>query len=66
MMPMMMQDQEMRKLMMEHMQKCREQMMNDPRVHERMLHMLTMHPEAFKEAIKKNPELKKKLQELLK
>ena len=41
-------------------------MMQNPVFIERMLYMITMHPEAFKEALKRNPELKKKLQELIK
>ncbi len=59
MMPMMMPMMRMGP-MMPHM------MMQNPVFIERMLHMMTMHPEAFKEALKRNPELKKKLQELLK
>ncbi len=66
----MMQDPETMKIVQEHMMKCRKELMQKlakrPSMAERMLHMMTMHPEAFKEAIKKNPELKKKLKELLK
>ena len=67
----MMQDPETMKLVQEHMMKCRKELMQKlAKRHnvmaERMLRMMTMHPDAFKEAIKKNPELKKKLKELLK
>ena len=42
-------------------------MMQNPIFIERMLYMLiTKHPEAFKEALKRNPELKRKLEELVK
>ena len=73
MMPMMgmMQDPETMKIVQEHMMKCRKELMQKlAKKHnmmaERMLYMMTMHPDAFKEALKKNPELKKKLKELLK
>ncbi len=73
MMPMMgmMMDPETMKVMQEHMIKCRKELMEKlAKKHslmaERMIRMMVMHPEAFKEAIKKNPELKKKLEELLK
>ncbi len=72
-MPMMgmMQDPETMKIVQEHMMKCRKELMQKlAKKHnmmaERMLYMMTMHPDAFKEALKKNPELKKKLKELLK
>ena len=65
----MMQDPETMRIVQQHMMKCRKELMQKlakrPSMAERMLHMMTMHPEAFKEAIKKNPELKKKLKELL-
>ncbi|WP_457601653.1 hypothetical protein [Hydrogenivirga sp.] len=65
----MMQDPETMKIVREHMMKCRKELMQKlakrPTMAERMLHMMTMHPEAFKEALKKNPELKKKLKEML-
>lgn len=74
MMPMMgmgmMQDPETMKIVREHMMKCRKELMQKlakrPSTAERMLRMMTMHPEAFREALKKNPELKNKLKELLK
>ncbi len=66
----MMQDPETMKIIQQHMMKCRKELMQKlakrPSMAERMLRMMTMHPEAFKEAIKKNPELKKKLKEMLK
>ena len=65
----MMQDPETMRIVQQHMMKCRKELMQKLAkrlsMAERMLHMMTMHPEAFKEAIKKNPELKKKLKELL-
>lgn len=53
------------------MLKCRKELMQKLSkrsnvMAERMLHMMTMHPEAFREALEKNPELKKKLKEVLK
>ena len=67
----MMQDPETMKIVQEHMMKCRKELMQKiAKRHnvmaEKMLRMMTMHPEAFKEALKKNPELKKKLKELVK
>ncbi len=67
----MMQDPETMKIVQEHMMKCRKELMQKlAKRHnvmaERMLRMMTMHPEAFKEALRKNPELKKKLKELVK
>ncbi len=41
-------------------------MMASPVFMERMLYMMTMHPEAFKQVLKRNPELKRKLKEMLK
>ena len=66
----MMQDPEAMKIVQEHMMKCRKELMQKlaqrPSMAERMLRMMTMHPQAFKEALNKNPELKKKLKELVK
>jgi len=67
----MMQDPETMKMVREHMMKCRKELMQklakrSDMMAERMLHMMTMHPESFKKALKKNPELKKKLKEMLK
>ncbi len=75
MMPMMgmgmMMDPETMKIVREHMMKCRKELMQKlskrhDLMAERMLRMMTMHPESFKKALKKNPELKKKLKEMLK
>jgi hypothetical protein len=68
----MMQDPEIMKIIQEHRMKCRKELMKklakrgSSSMAERMLRMMTMHPEAFKEALRKNPQLKKKLEELLK
>jgi len=66
---MMMHDPETQKIIKEHMIKCRKELMKKlaarPSTMERMLHMMIMHPESFKEVIKKNPELRDKLRELL-
>lgn len=67
----MMMDPETTKIVREHMMKCRKELMSKlakrhDLMAERMLRMMTMHPESFKKALKKNPELKKKLQEMLK
>jgi len=64
-------DPQTRQLVMEHMRKCRQELMmklmreRGPQMAERMLMMMSMHPEAFKKALENNPQLKKKLKELL-
>ncbi len=70
MMGMMMQDPETMKIIREHRRKCMRELMKKlakrtPAV-ERMMHMMLMHPEAVREVLRKNPELKKKMKELLK
>jgi len=67
----MMQDPETMRIVRKHMMKCRKELMQKlakrpTAMAERMLRMMAMHPEAFKEALEKNPELKEKLRELLK
>ncbi|GAB6065893.1 hypothetical protein JCM9492_09850 [Aquifex pyrophilus] len=71
MMYMMMQDPEVRRIMREHMMKCRRELMEKlaklraEKFANMMLQMIEMHPEAFKKALKENPELRKKMKELL-
>ncbi len=70
MMGMMMQDPEIKKMMMEHMKKCRQEMMqkmmSNPKVVEKMMKMMMMHKETVKEVLKNNPQMKKQLKELTK
>ena len=64
-------DPETMKIVREHMMKCRKELMQKlskrhDLMAERMLRMMTMHPESFKQVLKRNPELKRKLKEMLK
>ena len=66
----MMSDPKLRKIITEHQKKCKEELMKKlskhPSFAERLINMLVMHPEAVKKALKKNPALKKKLEEIVK
>ncbi len=70
MMRMMMQDPELRKIIMEHKKQCRQELMKklaaNPKAVEKMLMMMAHNKEAVKEVLKKNPQLKKQLEEMLK
>ncbi len=70
MMKMMMQDPELRKIIMEHRRQCRQELMrklaSNPKAVEKMLMMMAHNEEAVKKVLKKNPTLKKKLEGLLK
>jgi hypothetical protein len=70
MMMMMMQDPELRKIIMEHRRKCMRELMEKisarPSFQERLIRMLLKHPDAAKQVLEENPDLKKGLEELLK
>jgi len=67
---MMMDDQEMQRMMMEHMKRCQQQMMSmmmeNPKFMKRMLSMMFMHRDAFRKALENNPQLKKQMEEIVK
>lgn len=67
---MMMEDPEMYKMMMEHMQRCRQQMMDmmmeNPKFMERMMHMMLQHKDVMKKVLEKNHEMKRQMEEILK
>jgi|GEM_PF-1305225 hypothetical protein len=71
MMPMMMMgDPEMQKMMMEHMQRCREQMMHmlmeNPKFMHNMMSMMLKHRETMKKVLEANPQMKEQMKEMLK
>jgi predicted histidine transporter YuiF (NhaC family) len=70
MMGMMMNEPEIKIMMMEHMKKCRQEimqkMMSNPKVVEKMMKMMLMHKESVKKVINNNPQIKKELKELTK
>jgi len=70
MMMFMMQDPEIRKIVREHRKKCMRELMEKltatPSVQKRLINMMLSNPEAVREVLKNNPELKRRLEELLK
>jgi hypothetical protein len=66
---MMMHDPEVMKIIREHQMQCRRELMKKlasrPTFIEKVIHIMIMNPEAVRETLKKNPELKEKIQELL-
>ena len=69
MMKFMMHDPELRKIIREHRKKCMQELMEKlhsrPAFQERMIRMILKHPEAARKALENNPELRKRLEELL-
>jgi len=67
---MMMDDQEMHRMMMEHMKRCQQQMMSmmmeNPKFMERMLSMMLMHKDTMRKALENNPQLKRQMEEIVK
>ena len=65
---MMMDDQEMQHMMMEHMKRCQQQMMSmmmeNPKFMERMLSMMLMHRDTMRKALENNPQLKRQMEEV--
>jgi hypothetical protein len=65
-----MSDPKLRKLIEDHQKKCKQELIKKLSQHpsfiEKLVNVIAMHPEAVREALKRNPELRNKLKEILK
>ncbi len=65
-----MQDPEIMNIIREHQMECKRELMKKlaarPKFIEKMISIMLMYPEAVKETLRENPELKRRMEELLK